>query len=128
MLRAGLFALRVQRVDLHAGERLAGRDEIAFNGQHVLHATGQLGGHVDLGGLDAAVAADEAVAGSCVGQQAPAGITRRGHRQGDQDGNQFSGRQAHGVDSLDLLEGGVGRGRGRRLRAAAKRGIQADPA
>ncbi|KAG1536121.1 hypothetical protein G6F50_015149 [Rhizopus delemar] len=53
MLRAGLFALRVQRVDLHAGERLAGRDEIAFNGQHVLHATGQLGGHPSPGPVSA---------------------------------------------------------------------------
>ncbi len=55
-----LVALRVQDIDLHPRQRLTGLHEIALLDQDVLHPSGELGGDVDLGGLDAAVAADEA--------------------------------------------------------------------
>jgi hypothetical protein len=60
-----------QAADVHARQWLAGLDEGALVDQDGLHAPGQLGGHIDLGGLDAAIAADEAFARPVVAQHLP---------------------------------------------------------
>ena len=62
LARDGLGQHGLQRVDLHVGQELAGGDEVALLYRDVLYAPGELGGHVHLGGLDAAIAAGEVVA------------------------------------------------------------------
>ena len=57
---ARLVALRVEYIDLHLRERLAGLYEISFVDHDVLHPPRKLGRNIDLGGLDAAITADEA--------------------------------------------------------------------
>ncbi len=91
VLGARLFALGVQGVDLHAGQGLAGLDEGALIDQHVLDAAGQLGRHVDLGGFDAAIAADKALAGTAVVQGAPTVVAEQGHDGDDGQGQVFAG-------------------------------------
>ena len=59
-LGAGLVTLRVEHVDLHLRQWLANLHEIAFVDHDILHPTGELGGDVDLRGLNAAIAADKA--------------------------------------------------------------------
>ena len=59
-LRLRLVALRVEHVNLHLCQHLAGFHKIAFVHHDFLHAPGELGSDVNLGGLDATVAADEA--------------------------------------------------------------------
>lgn len=57
--RSRLGALGVERVGLHADERIAGADEVAFIGEDLLDPPGGLGRDVDLGGLDAPVPDDK---------------------------------------------------------------------
>jgi hypothetical protein len=59
----GFVALGLQREHLHAGQRLAGADEVALIDEDGIDPAAQLGGHVDLGGFDAAVAAGQSLAG-----------------------------------------------------------------
>jgi len=54
-----LVALRIEYVDLHLGQRLTDLHEIAFIDRDGLDASAQLGGNVDFGGLDPAVATRE---------------------------------------------------------------------
>ena len=74
---------------------MAGGDEIAFFHQNALHAAAQFGCHVDFGGFDAAVAADETLAGA-LGAQGGPGIGARSRHSG-QDGQK----------NQPVFEGGV---------------------
>ena len=81
----GFGMLRLQALHLHAGQDLAGLDVIALAHRHLGQAARQLGGHVDLGGLDAAVAAHKARAWplglprACAAASALARHARRAH-------------------------------------------------
>ena len=99
----GLIALRLQAADVHARQWLAGLDEGALVDQDGLHAPGQLGGHIDLGGLDAAIAADEAFARPVVAVAGPVEVAGAGQRQGDGGGHPFLDVRVHGV-ALAFLE------------------------
>ena len=79
-----LVALRFKCLQLHPGQWLARRDEIAFTHQYVFDTSGQLGGDVDFGGFDAAIAVGEPFAGSAVGKLRPA-------PPGQRDNNRCSG-------------------------------------
>ncbi|MPM70442.1 hypothetical protein SDC9_117397 [bioreactor metagenome] len=57
---SGFLTLCLQRVDLHARQRLACGHEVAFLHQDIGHAATVLGGNVHFGGFDAAVAVDQA--------------------------------------------------------------------
>ena len=95
----GFVALRFERFQLHAGQRLVRLDEIAFAHQDVLDTSGQLGGNVDLGGLDAAIAGDESFAGAAVGKFRPAPPGQRDdHRCSGSDQEFFleRGGEGHG--------------------------------
>ena len=68
----GFVALRLERFQLHPGQWLARCDEIAFTYEDVFDTSGKLGGDVDLGGFDAAIAVDESFAGAAVSKPRPA--------------------------------------------------------
>ena len=59
-LGARLRELGLQGLDVHACDHVGAGDEVAFVDQDLVHPPGRLGGDIDLGGLDAAVAAHEA--------------------------------------------------------------------
>ena len=90
----GLGALGIEGIELHPRQRLAGGHEVAFAHEDVLDAARQLGGHVDLGGLDAAVATDETFARPAVEQTVPGPPGQQCHD--DDDGRRDQGR--HGAD------------------------------
>ena len=58
----GFVALRLKRFQLHSGQWLTRRDEVAFTYEDGFDTTGKLGGDIDLGGFDPAVAAAAAEA------------------------------------------------------------------
>ncbi|MCY1454192.1 hypothetical protein D9M71_712400 [compost metagenome] len=61
-LSLGLAQLGLQNLGVHACEDLLRLDEVALGDVDRDDAPGRLGRHVDLGGLDAPVATDEAIA------------------------------------------------------------------
>ena len=78
-LGARLGKLRLQRLDVHARDHAVLGDEVAFVHQDLVHPTGRLGGDVDLGGLDAAVAAHEAAVVRGRAEELPRARRRNDH-------------------------------------------------
>ncbi len=70
-LGAGLVELGLQHFGVHARDDLAGLDEVAFVDADLADAPAELGRHVDLGSLDAPVAAGESVAQAIGAQLGP---------------------------------------------------------
>ena len=62
LLGARLVALGLEHVDLHFRERLALDQKVALIDHHRFHPPGELGGDIDLGGFDAAIAAYKSLA------------------------------------------------------------------
>jgi len=85
-LRLGLAALRLELRRIHAGQRIAGFDEIALVGEDFLQAAGRFRGDVDLDGLHAPVARGEALRQRAVVESLPDLIASHGKdQQGGQD-------------------------------------------
>src|SRR5690606_755225 len=68
----GFRQLGLESADLHAYQRLAFSDEIAFLDQDVVDAAGQFGRDIDLGGFDTAVSTGETRAGARLVELVPA--------------------------------------------------------
>ncbi|MNP03437.1 hypothetical protein D3C76_953220 [compost metagenome] len=81
--RLGLRQLGLEHLGIHARDHLAGLHEVALVDQDFRDTSGQLGRHVDLGGLDAAVAAGEAIAQPVRPECLPGECGDRGERHDD---------------------------------------------
>ena len=87
LLGARLIALRGEHIDLHLRQHLVCLHKISLQGENLDHAPRILGGDIDLGGFDTAIAADKAFA-----QAFRAG--HRPHAPGEQrNGNGRSGQE-----------------------------------
>ncbi|MCY1533999.1 hypothetical protein D9M68_693550 [compost metagenome] len=94
-LGAGLGQLGFQHLGIHAGQDLALADEIALVHADFRHASGQLGGHIQLSGLDAPVTAGESLAQTGGPQPVPGSGSACRQQQCQRPGQLASGRQLH---------------------------------
>ena len=84
LLGKRLVALGIEHFGLHVRQHLTGGDEVALLHQDIGQPAGVFGGHVDLGGLDAAIAADQACVPTVGAEPVPG--SPGGH--GDEDARQ----------------------------------------
>jgi hypothetical protein len=96
-----LRELGLQGLDVHARDHVVARDEVAFVNQDRVHPPGRLGGDIDLGGLDAAVAAHEAAVVRSGAQELPG--AGRGQ---DEDTGAQPGQPAGSFHAHEILLGG----------------------
>ena len=82
-LGLGLIELCLQHFGVHPRQYLPGLNEIAFVDVDLDHSAGQLGGHVDFGGLDPPVAAGEALAEAARAHFQPGQQRHDGEHGGD---------------------------------------------